>query len=81
MARLGLTITNQMANALNEEAEKTGAPIASLARMALEEFLESRGYEINTSITWGGKRRGEDTRERKRNPAQKHGIQDLKRKD
>jgi hypothetical protein len=58
MARLGLTITEEMENVISAEAEKTHIPSSELVRMALKEFFAQRGYTFTESIARGGYREG-----------------------
>lgn len=59
MARLGLRITDEMGDALKQEAAKTRILSSELVRMALEEFLAKRGYKLESTIEWGGNRHGD----------------------
>lgn len=59
MPKLAVTITDEMQNALDEEAGKRGAPVSSVVREAIKEFFQKRGKKIDGGVTWGGNRRGE----------------------
>ena len=54
--RYGLSLPADMNDALKQESEKTGAPVSALMRLAVEEFLEKRGYDVSSSLKWGGHR-------------------------
>jgi len=59
--RLGVTVSEDMYRALEEESKKNfNAPISALVRQALEDFLTARGYKIRGEITWGGYRREQE---------------------
>jgi hypothetical protein len=70
MARLGLTITDEMEGVINEEAEKTHIPSSELVRMALKEFFTQRGYTFRESITRGGYREGSGKKSRTKQPSE-----------
>lgn len=57
MARLGLIIPDEMEEALKQESEKTSIPISALVRIALENLLTEKGYEVKSSVSWGGRRK------------------------
>lgn len=57
MARLGLRITDEMEDALNQEYEKSRVPISEFVRMAIEKALAEKGYTLTESVKHGGKRR------------------------
>jgi hypothetical protein len=58
MARLGLTITEEMEKVINDESDKTHIPSSELVRMALKQFFEERGYVFTEEIARGGYREG-----------------------
>jgi hypothetical protein len=58
MARLGLRITDEMEEALGREAAKTRIPLSELVRMAIEDMLKQRGYELTETVERGGWRGG-----------------------
>jgi len=61
VAKLAVTINPAMEQALIEEAEKRGAPVASVVREAVKEFFEKRGVKLDAGVDWGGARRGSRT--------------------
>ncbi len=58
MARLGLRITDEMQEALNDEATKTRIALSELVRIALEDMLKARGYNLTDTVERGGWRGG-----------------------
>ena len=56
MARFDMRMTDEMESALTEESQKTDMPLSKLVRMAIEQFLQGRGYAIKDTVMWGGKR-------------------------
>ncbi len=58
--RIGVTLKGKLARAFKAEASKTLAPDATLARMALVEYLRNRGHDVtedDAEVEWGGHRR------------------------
>jgi hypothetical protein len=59
--RLGVTITEEMYRALEEESRKNfNAPVSALVRQAIEDWLRARGHDVRADITWGGSRHPSD---------------------
>ncbi|MCA0455670.1 MAG: hypothetical protein LCI00_16965 [Chloroflexi bacterium] len=58
MARINITLTPDMHNALLKELDRTGVPIAEQIRQLIEAHLQQRGYKLETTkVKWGGKRK------------------------
>lgn len=53
------TVTDDMEEALNEEARRRGAPVASVVREVLKEFFAKQGKKVDSEVTWGGNRRAD----------------------
>jgi hypothetical protein len=56
MARLLVTVTEEMDEALKRVAEQRGAPVASLLRQAAEKLLEENGETVKTKVVWGNRK-------------------------
>ena len=54
--RIGINVTHSMAVALKSEAERRGATLSNLMRLILVEYLRNAGYEVDSTIRWGGDR-------------------------
>ena len=56
--RLGVVVTEEMYQALEEESKQNfNAPISALVRQAIEDWLRARGHNVKADLTWGGNRR------------------------
>lgn len=56
MAKLGVTIPDDMDRALAAEAKRRGAPLALIVREAIAEYFDQRGIKISGEVGWGGLR-------------------------
>ena len=54
MTRINLTLPKSMHDALRQESEETGTPMAALIRKAIKERSTRRGVEVDDTIAWGG---------------------------
>lgn len=61
MAKLGVTIPADMDAALEKVAKQRGAPVSSLVREAIRDWLSKQGIEVSGEVSWGGDRRSEST--------------------
>lgn len=57
--RLILATTDEMHEALKQQAAERGATTSGLVRMILGQWLEAQGEPVEWRIEWGGHRRGE----------------------
>lgn len=62
MARIICTVTDETEKALKEIAEGRGAPVSTLIREAIQDYLVKQGKDVNVAVTWGGSR-GQETKE------------------
>ena len=69
MPRIGVTITDQMEQALKAESERTHIPLSSLVRLAVADLLQERGWEINGDVSWGGYRERDAKQETEDTPS------------
>ena len=53
MSRIVMTVTDEMHEALKEEAKKRGATLSGLSRKILADWLEENGNPVNWYIEWG----------------------------
>jgi predicted DNA-binding protein len=60
MARQSFTLSDEASKKLEEIAEETGKPLASLLREAVEVYLEKMGLDVDASVKWGGYRNREN---------------------
>lgn len=56
MPRKIITFTEEMERIIQSEADKRGAPFASIVREAIHEWAEKRGIKITSAVSWGGSR-------------------------
>ena len=54
--RVMLVLTDEMHDALRDEAAKRGASLSGFVRVALAEYLAGLGVDINPVLPWGGRR-------------------------
>lgn len=59
MPRLVITVSENMHEALKEESNRTGVPMAALIRRAIEDWARRNKLDATDHVSWGGKR-GED---------------------
>lgn len=55
--KVGVTFKGALADALQQESDKTLAPYAAIVRAATERYLRERGYDVEDNVSWGGSRR------------------------
>lgn len=55
--RVNVTLTGELARAFEAELSKTLATNATLARVAIEHYLQGKGYNIEGASRWGGARK------------------------
>jgi hypothetical protein len=56
MPKIAITITPEMDNALRRQKEKTGVPVAEIARRAIARELRRAGERVTWEVSWGGAR-------------------------
>ena len=56
MPKIAITITPEMDNALRRQKEKTGVPVAEIARRAIVRELRRAGERVTWEVSWGGAR-------------------------
>jgi predicted transcriptional regulator len=56
MPRMSFSVSKDAEKELTKLAEKTGKPIASLIREAIEIYLNQQGIKVNAKVQWGGYR-------------------------
>jgi hypothetical protein len=61
MPRWGITVTDEMDEAMKRVAEKRGATISNLVRQVIADFLVENGEDVETKVTWGGAREDESS--------------------
>ena len=61
--RVGVYLEGDLARAMKQEKSKTLAAYAAIARAALVEYFQKRGYEVEDTIAWGGPRKTESETE------------------
>ena len=54
--RVGVYLEGDLARAMKQEKSKTLAAYAAIARAALVEYFQKRGYDVEDTIAWGGPR-------------------------
>ncbi len=55
MPRVIVTVPREMHHALQQESERTKAPVAALIREAIAEWAQRRGLAVEDTVRWGGK--------------------------
>jgi len=55
MARFGLTLTEEMDRALEQQSEQTRIPKAELVRIAIQDYLRCQGVVLEEKLYWGSK--------------------------
>jgi len=56
MPRASATVTKKTDKALNTVQSETRLPRAEIVRIAIEEYLRNKGYDVDERVQWGGKR-------------------------
>ena len=56
MPKKVITFTDEMERVIQREAERRGAPFASVVREAVVEWAAKRGITIRAGVEWGGPR-------------------------
>ncbi|MBN1453566.1 MAG: hypothetical protein JW963_21300 [Anaerolineales bacterium] len=56
--RLGVSVNEEFHEALQKESTKSGLTISQMVRIAIENYMRERGYDIAASVEWGGWRGG-----------------------
>ena len=54
--RIGVSITEELDNALTELAVKQRRPKSEMIRIVLEELVAQNGYKVTTRLQHGGRR-------------------------
>ena len=57
--RVNVTLTGDLAKAFKRELGKTLATNATLTRVAIEKYLNDKGYDVSVTSRWGGSRKSE----------------------
>jgi len=57
MPKINFTVSKSTDEALKRYSEETNAPVAALLREAIEEWAARRGIDLDTDVSWGGRRR------------------------
>lgn len=65
MARIGLTITDEMQEKLDAVTKESRIPLSELVRMGIEEILRQHGHTLTEEIVRGGLRQGAGKKARK----------------
>jgi len=55
--RVNVTLTGELAKAFKAELSNTLATNATLTRVAIEKYLEDKGYDVEGVSRWGGARK------------------------
>lgn len=62
--RVNVTLTGELAKAFKTELRQTLATNATLTRVAIEKYLNDKGYEVSVTSRWGGPRKSETSAEK-----------------
>lgn len=52
--RLGVSVNEEFYAALQDEARRSKRPISTLVRIAIEEYMRNRGWDVSADVEWGG---------------------------
>ena len=64
MARLGITVTEEVNKSLLALSKQTGIPLSEIVRRLIDEHLQKQGLTVKSDVQHGGRRKADDAPKR-----------------
>ncbi len=74
MPRKVIILTDEMDRVIQNEADRRGAPFASIVREAIAEWAARRNIVLEEVVTWGSPRQDEQKKEQETGKGQKVAV-------